>query len=104
LSVGRRTAAGDQQRESVLVPGPLVDEIDVQPLDFGDELISILAPGGGREPPLASAESLAQLRVVFPPQRRSRGDLALGRFRRVQLGIDLVRMCLFVGSNNAVRW
>jgi len=55
LSVGRRTAAGDQQRESVLVPGPLVDEIDVQPLDFGDELISILAPGGGREPPLASA-------------------------------------------------
>ena len=40
-----RTAIGDQQRESVLVPGPLVDEIDVQPLDFGDELIKSVECG-----------------------------------------------------------
>jgi hypothetical protein len=36
LSVDTRIAVGDQQRESVRVPGPLVDEIDVEPLDFGD--------------------------------------------------------------------
>jgi hypothetical protein len=30
--VDTRIAVGDQQRESVLVPGPLVDEIDVEPL------------------------------------------------------------------------
>jgi len=30
--VDTRTAVGDQQRESVLLPGPLVDEIDVEPL------------------------------------------------------------------------
>jgi len=42
--VGTRTAAGNQRRESVLVPGPLVDEIDVQPLDFGDELIKSVEP------------------------------------------------------------
>ena len=44
LSVDTRTAVGDQQRESVLLPGPLVDEIDVEPLDFGDELIKSVEP------------------------------------------------------------
>ncbi|OAX71122.1 hypothetical protein A3216_07735 [Mycobacterium leprae 7935681] len=35
-------AVGDQQREGVLMPGPLMDEMTFQKADFGDELIQVV--------------------------------------------------------------
>ncbi len=46
---------GDEQRESVLVRGgSLVDEMDVQAIDFGDELSESVERGFTR-PPVVSA-------------------------------------------------
>jgi hypothetical protein len=42
------------------------------------------------------AESLAQLRVVLPPQSRRLRRFTIGRFRRVQVGVHFDRVRLLV--------
>jgi hypothetical protein len=36
---------GDQQREGVVVRRPVVDEMNVQPVDLGDELVEAVERG-----------------------------------------------------------
>ena len=45
-----RPAMGDHEREGVFVRGPLVDEMNVQPVDFGGELVKPIERGLTRAP------------------------------------------------------
>ena len=83
-------------------PPPSIEPaISVWKLTFTSPLgkCTVRVPGMGTSP--ASAESLAQLRVVLPPQSRRRGTFSLGRFRGVQLGVDPDRVRSFVAGQRA---
>ncbi len=64
-----RPAVGDHQREGVVVRRPLMDEMNVQPVDLGDELVKAVERGLARPPVVVVGPVAGQVAGV--PQRNA---------------------------------